>query len=306
MRLLVVGAGSTGGYFGGRLAEAGRDVTFLVRPRRAAQLRETGLRIRSPHGDADLVPQLALAEDLRGPYDAILLTVKGYALQASLDDIAPAVGPDTIILPVLNGMRHIDLLTERFGAQAVGGGLCRCSTTLGENGEIIQLAKFQDLVYGELSGEKTARIEALDAFLQGAGFEARLSPDIAREMWGKWFFLSSLAAATCLMRGTIGEIAAVPGGASVVEAIVDEAQTIISAAGVAPSPKAVATAKAQLTEAGSKLTSSMFRDLEAGLAVEAVEILGDLVARGEKHGISAPLLTAAYVNLAVYAGRQPG
>lgn len=303
MRLLVVGAGSTGGYFGGRLAEAGRDVTFLVRPRRAAQLRETGLSIRSPFGDVKLTPQLVLAEELDTPFDIVLLTVKGYALQASLDDIAPAIGPNTIIIPVLNGMAHIDLLQERFGKEAVAGGLCRCSTTLNEAGEIVQLNKMQDLIYGPLTPAQSEKFAAIDAFLKGATFEARLSQDIAREMWGKWFFLASLAAVTCLLRGSIGEIAATPYGADVSRGIIAEVQAIISTVGVAPGEKMVAAAVSQLTDPSSQLASSMFRDLEAGLPVEVHEILGDLVRRGRDAGLPAPLLSAAHSNLRVYADR---
>lgn len=305
MKLLVVGAGSTGGYFGGRLAEAGRDVTFLVRPKRAEQLRANGLQIVSPMGDVTLTPQLVQAGQIAAPYDVILLTVKGYALEASLEDFAPAVGPDTVIVPILNGMRHVDRLRERFCAQAVAGGLCKCSTTLDEAGRIIHLNKIQQISYGELDGQPSPRMAELDALMQGAGFEARLSNDIAREMWGKWFFLASLAAITCLMRGSVGQVAATEYGAEVARQIVDEVLAIISAVGIAPSPKAVAAAKDQLTEAGSPLAASMFRDLQAGLPVEADEILGDLVARGKAAGVAAPLLAAAHANLAIYAAARP-
>lgn len=301
MKFLVVGAGSTGGYFGGRLAQAGRDVTFLVRPQRAAQLQADGLQIQSPHGDVTLVPQLVQAGQIAAPYDVILLTVKGYALEASLEDFAPAVGPETVILPILNGMRHVDRLRDRFGARAVVGGLCKCSTTLDAAGRIIQLNRVQQMSYGELDGQPSARMAQIDAALQDAGFEARLSTDIAREMWAKWFFLSSLAAITCLMRGSVGQVAATAHGAEIARQIVDEVLTIISAVGTPPSPKAVAAAKEQLTEAGSPLAASMFRDLQAGLPVEADEILGDLVARGAAAGVAAPLLAAAHVNLLVYA-----
>jgi 2-dehydropantoate 2-reductase len=176
MRLLVVGAGSTGGYFGGRLAQAGRDVTFLVRPRRAAQLQEGGLQIVSPHGDVTVRPKLVTADDIDAPYDAVLLAVKAYSLDAAIDDFATAVGPETTIMPVLNGMRHVDILEERFGKKAVAGGVCKVATTVDSGGRIVQLATFQELVYGEWDGAVSARMEALDAFMRGAGFDARLFP----------------------------------------------------------------------------------------------------------------------------------
>jgi 2-dehydropantoate 2-reductase len=303
MRLLVVGAGSTGGYFGGRLIQADRDVTFLVRPARAAQLRERGLEIVSPHGDATLTPRLATAAELRGPFDAVLLTVKGFALRAAMDDLAPAVGSDTVILPVLNGMRHVQVLEDHFGAAAVGGCVCKCATTLDDNGRIVQLTRLHDLAYGEMNGRPTARIQALDAFMTGAGFDARLSPVIEREMWEKWLMLASIGAIACLMRGTIGEAEAAPGGRKFIFGVIDEAVTIISVVGVPPSDAAIDNAHAQLTQRGSTHTSSMYRDLEKGHRVEADEIIGDLVRRGREAGIAAPLLAAAYAHLCLYAGR---
>lgn len=159
MRMLVVGAGATGGYFGGRLVQAGRDVTFLVRPGRASELRSNGLQIVSPRGNVTLQPRLVSANAVERTYDVVLLTVKGFALEAALDDIAPAIGPKTMILPVLNGMRHVDLLEARFGKRHVIGGVCKVATTLDDRGRIIQLAGFQELAYGEMDGTVYAAVE---------------------------------------------------------------------------------------------------------------------------------------------------
>lgn len=303
MRLLVVGAGATGGYFGGRLVEAGRDVTFLLRPRRAAEIAERGLEIVSPYGNATVHPKIVTAAELTEPFDAILLTVKSFALAAALDDIAPAVGPDTVILPTLNGMRHVDILTERFGAHAAGGCVCKIAATLDDQGRVVQLSDLQDLAYGELDGQPSARMSALDTLMTGAGFPARLSPVIAREMWEKWLLLASLGAVTCLMRGTIGEVVAAPGGRDFVLALIDEVVAIITAAGLAPSEPALNGTRALLTQAGSPFASSMFRDLSKGNRIEADAIVGDLLRRGRDAGIAAPLLATAYAHLAVYANR---
>ena len=169
MRILIVGAGAVGGYFGGRLAEAGRDVTFLVRPSRAKQLRQDGLRIISPHGDAVLTPKLVSAGEIDAPYDLVFLAVKAYALEAAMNDLAPAVGPETMILPVLNGMRHLDLLMQRFRKDAVIGGVCLVATEMDRDGRIVQIADFQQLTYGERNGERTPRLQSLDAALQAQG-----------------------------------------------------------------------------------------------------------------------------------------
>jgi 2-dehydropantoate 2-reductase len=300
MRILIVGAGAVGGYFGGRLAQAGRDVTFLVRPARAKQLRQNGLRITSSHGDAILTPKLVSAEELDTSYDLVFLSVKAYALEAAMNDFAAAVGPETMIFPVLNGMRHIDLLAKRFGEHAVIGGVCLVASEIDDEGRIVQLADFQQLVYGERNGETTPRLQTLHATLQGAGFDARLSTDIMQAMWEKWVQLASLGAITCLMRGTIGQIVAVPGGADLSLKMLDESATIATACGHKPSEALLARHAAAMTASGSRLTSSMYRDLRKGARVEADHILGDLIERGDAHGVATPLLQAAFVNLRVY------
>lgn len=303
MRLLVVGAGATGGYFGGRLAQAGRDVAFLVRPRRAAQLRETGLQILSPHGDVTLQPQLVTADAITAPYDAVLLTVKAFALNATLEDIARAVGPKTMIFPLLNGMRHLDFLIARFGAAPVLGGVCMVAATLDPQGRVKQLAGFQQLIYGERDGTLSPRVQALDAALQGAGFIARASEKILQEMWEKWILLATLGAVTCLLRGTVGEIEAAPGGAALAEQAMNECVAVAAASGHAPDEAFLARTKGAVTAKGSPMAPSMYRDLTQGLPVEADQIVGDMLARAQGFGIAAPVLTAAYAHLCVYQNR---
>ncbi|HTV95676.1 MAG TPA: 2-dehydropantoate 2-reductase [Steroidobacteraceae bacterium] len=301
MRMLVVGAGATGGFFGARLAQAGRDVTFLVRPQRAVRLREQGLRIVSPHGNATLRPRLISAGEIEAPFEAVLLTVKAFDLEGAMRDFAAAVGAHTLILPVLNGMKHMDELAARFGRGSVAGCAAKVSTVVDDEGRIVQLAPFQDLAYGEMDGSRSARIEALDEFMRGAGFDARLSPNIALEMWEKWALLATLGGITCLMRGTLGEIEAVPGGVPFMSRFFEEVTSIIGKIGMGVSAAFYAQGRALLAASkGSSLTSSMYRDLAAHRAIEADQILGDLLERGDKAGCSAPLVAAAYANLCVY------
>jgi 2-dehydropantoate 2-reductase len=262
MRILVVGAGAVGGYFGGRLVQAGRDVTFLVRPERAEQIQAQGLRILSPmHGDFTARPKTITAAQIVSPYDVIFLSVKSYSLAAAIDDFTPAVGPQTVIIPVLNGMHHMDVLTQRFGEHAVLGGVCFVSTEIDSQGRVVQLADFQSLTYGELGGKKTSRIEAVHQAFSGAGFQTAVSGDILRDMWEKWIFLASLGAITCLLRGNIGEIVAVPGGAELCLSALRECAAIAGACGYPMPETFLAEKTAQLTAPGSKLTSSMYRDL---------------------------------------------
>jgi len=303
MRLLVVGAGATGGYFGGRLAEAGRDVTFLVRPRRAAQLQAAGLAIVSPHGDVTVRPKLVTADAIAAPYDAVLLAVKSYSLDAAIEDFAAAVGPRTAIIPTLNGMRHVDVLAERFGEGAVAGGVCKVAATIDPEGRIVQLAAFQELAYGERDGSVSSRMKELDAFMQGAGFAARLSPTIGYEMWEKWTMLATLGAITCSMRGDIGEVLAAPGGSSFILGVLDDVVRIVGAVGEPPAAAVLEGARKTLTTPGSTQSPSMYRDLREGRPIEADQIVGDLLGRGGKAGVATPLLAAAYAHMCVYQQR---
>ena len=303
MRLLVVGAGATGGYFGARLAQAGRDVTFLVRPARAAQLERDGLAVLSPHGDLTLAPRLLVTGEATGPFDAVILAVKAFALDAALGDFAPAVGPDTMIVPFLNGMRHIEVLIARFGQRPVLGGVCMVAAMLDPKGRILQLSDMQELVYGERDGARTERVEGLDAALAGAGFEARLSRAIMQEMWEKWAMLATVGAATCLLRGNAGEIEAVPGGSALALRFLDEAALVAAGSGYPPREAPAARTRAMLTAKGSTFASSMYRDLEMNLPVEVEHILGDLLRRAQDLGLTTPLLEAATAQLRIYQNR---
>ena len=306
MKILIVGAGSTGGYFGARLTQAGRDVTFLVRPARAAALRANGLQVLSPRGNFSVKPALLLASEIDRPFDIVLVAVKAFGLPAAIEDFAAAVGPETMILPVLNGMKHIDDLQTRFGADRVVGGVCRVSTTLDAQGRIVHLAPLHELVYGERDGRSTARIEALHAFLSDAGFGAHLSAHIAQDLWNKWVLLASLGGLCTLARGNIGEVVASDGGVELARAFLAEAAAVASAAGFAPSPPALDFIAGVLTAPGSPMTSSMYRDLVAGDRVEADQILGDLRARARLSGIATPLVSAAFIQLDIHQRRRAG
>lgn len=307
MRFLIVGAGSTGGYFGGRLAEAGRDVTFLVRPARADRLRQNGLEIVSPHGDLTLHPKLVTAGHIEGAYDAVIVAVKAYALEPAMDDMAPAIGPETMILPVLNGMKHVDALIVRFGSRTLVGCACKIASRVDDEGRIVQLSTLQDIVYGEMNGIKSARIRLLDQQMRGAGFDARLSSTIARDMWEKWILLATVGAINCLMHGNVGEVKAAAGGAALMARLLDEVTAVVKAVGVAPSDPFVVNTKASLLQPGSTMTTSMYRDLLRGAPVEAEQIIGDLVERARQAGIDVPLLAAAFTHLCVYqASRARG
>jgi 2-dehydropantoate 2-reductase len=305
MRFLVVGAGALGGYFGGRLLEAGRDVTFLLRPRRAAQIAKTGLVIQSPFGNLHVpAPKHVLAEDIDEPFDVVVVGSKAYDLDSTMDSFAPAVGPNTVILPLLNGMKHIDRLVERFGEARVLGGLCMISATLDDEGRVLHLNDTHGLSYGERGGGRSARVDAIAAQFAGAKFDATASESIAQDMWEKWVFIASAAGLTSLMRASIGDIVAA-GGQDVALAIFDECSAIAAHNGFAPRPAAVQRGRAIMTAAGSPMTASMYKDIVRGSAVEADHIVGDLLGRAPRPDAQAPsVLRIAYVHLKAYEAQR--
>lgn len=300
MKILVVGAGAVGGYFGARLMQAGRDVTFLVRPGRAEQLAAHGLRIRGVDGDTRLTPVTITAERLSSSFDIVLVAVKAYALESAIADLGPAVGPDTIVIPTLNGMRQLNLLRDRFGTAHVYGGVCLVVTSLGDDGEIVQLNGLQELSYGPLDGVGTSTLERVDQALSGAGFVTHASTTIVQDMWEKWLLLGTLGALTCLTRGNVGQIEAVAGGAELVEALLAEVVAIATAAGHRPRERALDGARAALTERGSTTASSMYRDLTQHRRTEVEHLLGDLHTRAGALGVPAPLLNATLVSKRIY------
>jgi 2-dehydropantoate 2-reductase len=297
----VVGAGAIGGYFGARLLAAEREVTFLVRPRRAEQLRRIGLVVTSPHGDLNLpAPPLQNAQSLDESYDLVILSCKSYDLENSIDDFAPAMGPNSRVLPLLNGLRHLDILDARFGPQRVLGGLARISSTLDADGRIHQLGPYNELVFGSRGGPEV-EIDAVAQTLRVPGFDAQLSDDILHEMWEKWVFIASAAATTSLMRAAIGDIVAA-NAVHIPTQLLRECAAIAAENGFAPREKASAIALSVLTAPGSLFTASMLRDIEQRSRIEADHIVGDLLRRASNAG--TPLLATAYAHLRAYEARR--
>ena len=305
MRVLVLGAGGTGGYFGGRLAQSGADVSFLVRPARAAQLQRDGLRIRSPLGDADLQVRTLIARDLPGSvrergYDLVLLSCKAYDLEGAIEDVAPAVDAGATLMPILNGLLHYAALDARFGRGRVLGGLCFLSVVKAADGSIAHLGRPAWLTYGERDGGTSERVEAFSALCARAGIDHRPSDDIAREQWIKFSFLATLAAGTCLMRASVGGIVASEGGAAFMAALHDECLAVAAAEGQPLPDKAREIARGRLVDPASDVKASMLRDLESGGRVEAAHIVGDMWHRARAAGMDAPRLQAAWAHLQCY------
>jgi 2-dehydropantoate 2-reductase len=302
----MLGAGAVGGYFGVHLQEAGADVTFLVRPERAARLRDRGLRI---YGACDEVRVKELQVIESGTphdanFDAVIVSCKAYDLSSAIQAVRPYVGPDTVVLPLLNGLKHLDALDSAFGTRRVLGGLAHISTVLDGNGDIRQLTKTNVLIYGARDATQVAAVEALGRTLKLASFSAQLSNDIMQEMWEKFVVLAVVAGMSCLMRSTIGEIAATKDGAALTLQLLSDCAAIASAAGHAPRMSYMNWIRPGLTNTGSALDASMRRDLEQSRATEADYTIGDLLQRAKAVGIESPVLRAAYCQLQTYEQRR--
>jgi len=306
MRIVAVGAGAIGGFFGGRLLQAGRDVTFLVRPGRAAELARDGLVIKSPNGDVTLQnPPTVQADKLNEKFDDVLLSCKAFDLDDAIKSFAPAVGPQTAIIPLLNGMRHLDVLDTRFGKDRVLGGWCGIAATLNEHRHVVQLAPvFQSLSFGERDGAMSNRVRAIAENFAAGNIGSQASEKIVLEMWEKWVLLTTLASSTSLMRAAIGHILAAPGGRDFILGVRDECTAVAKAAGYAPGEAFLTRINSMLTTEGSPLTASMFRDIKAGAPVEADHIVGDMIARGDAAKVPVPKLRIAYTHLKAYENQR--
>ncbi len=303
MKLLVLGAGGIGGYFGGRLAQAGVDTTFLVRPKRREQIARDGLVIASPKGDARIAATTVVAEELRPGYDLVLFTCKAYDLDSAMDAIAPAMQGGCAVLPMLNGLAHLDRLDARFGAASVMGGTCQINVSLAADGTVKHMEPLNRLLFGERDRSKLARAKAFADAIAKTGIDWTWSEDILQDMWEKVAFLATLAATTCLFRGNIAEVLAATGGREAIDRCFAANVAIATAEGHPPGERILAWARERLNTPGPQ-SASMLRDMEAGKPVEADHIIGHMLGLARKHGIDDTVLALALAHLKTYEARR--
>ncbi|MDX8344787.1 ketopantoate reductase family protein [Rossellomorea sp. YZS02] len=300
MRILIVGAGAVGGYFGGRLIEKGEDVTFLVRERREHQLREHGLQIESVHGDFHSQPKTIKTGEKAEPFDAVILSTKAYHLKGAIESLSPYVGEDTMILPLLNGMSHVDDLIEAFGEEKLIGGLCFVESTLDGTGKVLQTSPIHDLVFGERDGERTERITKLEQAFSGTKANFRLSDTITQEMWHKYLFITTLSGVTSLYRAPIGPIREMDEGADKIKAVLSQAATVMRKLDAPLSENIEEALFDKIKGMGYSMKSSLQRDMEKNLSVEADHLYGYLLRTAESHDVKVPDLRLIYGNLKIY------
>ena len=309
MKILFLGAGAVGGYWGARLHQSGADVTFLLREKRAEKVRKEGLVVKSPKGDATLPVKVVTRGGANGtidggPYDIVVLACKAYDLDSAMDSIAPAIGTTTTIVPMLNGHAHFATLDAKFGPEKVAGGLARISGMLGPNGEILHSGA-SGVSFGERDGKPArAALLELDAACKKAGIDGGINANINQDLWDKWIMLATIAGMCSSMRGTIGDIMETADGAAIVAETLEESRKVAAAEGHAPSDKVLADLQTMLTQKGSKAVASILGDMEKGGPAEGRQIVGDMLARARKAGIAAPNLRFAYTHLQTYEARR--
>lgn len=300
MKILVVGAGAIGGYFGGRLLEKGEDVTFLVRDRRKKELESTGLNINSVNGDCRLTPQLITKTNEPKEFDVVLLSIKSYQLEGAIEDMRPFVGNQTMVLPLLNGISHVDRLIEAFGEQSVIGGLCFVESTLDEEGAIVQASPMHQLVYGERDGEETDRIKRLKRAFDGTKADFVLSAKINQEMWHKYLFITTVSGITTLFEEPIGPIRELNAGQRTIAALLKELEEVMAKLG-APIEQGISEKLLdKINSLGEGMKSSMQRDAEKSGLIEADHLQGYLLEKADELGVTVPVLETVYTKLKLY------
>ena len=304
MKMLILGAGGTGGYFGGRLAQGGADVTFLVREKRAQQLATNGLIVETLKDKFTLPVKIVLAANVKPEYDIVILSCKAYDLDSSIAAITPAMGPNTAIVPLLNGMSHLDTLDAAFGKQRVMGGACQIAASITKDGIVKSLAEMQSIIWGARDPAHAECATALGNAFAKTVVDWKVSDNIMQDMWEKVTFLSTLAGMTCLMRGSVGDILAAPDGQKLLQRYIDSCIAIATKEGYPPRASVSERYQKVIKTTGSPLTASMLRDLESDGAVEADHIVGFMLGKARAHGVDDTMLTVAYTHLKAYEARR--
>ncbi len=306
MRITIMGSGGVGGYFGGRLAQAGHEVSFVARGAHLQALRKHGLRVISPLGDLQLKQVRAFESpaEITGA-DFVLFGVKLWDTVDAAQSLWPLLGEDTVVVSFQNGVVKDDLLREALGARHVAGGVGYIAASIAEPGVIRHNGTMQRLVFGEFDGSTSPRLQAFAAACAEAGIDHELSPRIRQAQWEKFVFLVGLSATTTLARLPIGRIRSHPRAHAFLHDVMDEVVKVARAEGVPLPPEYAENRLAFADTLPETMTSSMHHDLERGNRLELPWLSGDVVARGRRLGVPTPCNRAVVDILSLHAdGRR--
>jgi 2-dehydropantoate 2-reductase len=305
MRIAVMGTGAVGGYFGGRLAAAGEDVTFIARGAHLEALRQRGLAIHSALGDAAIAPCQASDDAAAiGLVDLVIFTVKLYDTEAAAEAIRPLIGPETGVVTFQNGITGSEVLARRLGAEHVLGGVAKIAAVIAEPGVIRHTGTMAELMFGELDGTSSARVATLGAALEAAGVQHTASADIRREIWDKMVFLSTFAGLTSLIRLPIGPIRSDPETRGLLRDGLAEALAVAHAAGAGLPEDLVDQILERIDRLPYEMKSSMLQDLEGGRRLELAWLSGTLARMGRDLGIATPVHASIAAALKLHAEGQ--
>ncbi|MEC1489222.1 ketopantoate reductase family protein [Bacillus subtilis] len=303
MKFLVVGAGGVGGYIGGRLSEKGNDVTFLVRQKRAEQLKKTGLVIHSEKGNVSFQPELISAGET-GQFDVVIIASKAYSLGQVIDDVKPFIHQESVIIPFLNGYRHYEQLFAAFSKEQVLGGLCFIESALDNKGEIHHTSASHRFVFGEWNGERTERIRALEEVFSGVKAEVIISGHIEKDIWKKYLFIAAQAGITTLFQRPLGPILATEAGHHTAQTLIGEICAVLRKEGVPADPDLEEESFRTMTSMSYHMKSSMLRDMENGQTTEGDHLHGFLLEKAKRLSLAAPVLETVYANLQMYGAEK--
>jgi 2-dehydropantoate 2-reductase len=292
--ITVVGAGAVGGYFGGRLAQAGFDVTFLVREQRAKRLTETGLVIKSPFGDAELVPNIAIDPARIAACDLIILSVKNYHMEATIESLRPLVDKGAYILPLLNGVEHFQMLEQAFGKERIIGGLTHIISTLDANGQILHTNRTHSITYGPLHDSQIAICKKFKELSAEANCVIKLSSDIQTEIWNKYSFITAFSGVTTASRLPIDEVLACPATANVFFQALKEMSELAAAYDAKLPDQYVEKTIESIKRLPQGSTSSMHQDFRKGLPLEVESLQGAAVRLAQRKGRTVPTVETLY------------
>jgi 2-dehydropantoate 2-reductase len=306
MRIAVMGTGGVGGYFGGRLAASGADVSFIARGAHLAAIRANGLRLRSEAGDAHVANARATDRPAEiGPVDVVLFAPKLYDCESAAEAARPLVGPDTAVISVLNGVDAVDRMIPILGREHVCGGVAYISAAIAEPGVIAHYGRNAQLAFGELDGRPSPRLQGFLAACEKAGVDAKLRDDIQRWIWSKFAMLAPFAAATAMTRQPIGPIRSDPDGRRLLADAVAEVAAVAKARGVDLGGDAVERTMKAIDAVPASMKASMLFDLERGNRLEVEWLSGAVWRLGREAGIDTPVHRVAYAALKPFAAGAP-
>ncbi len=301
MRVLVLGAGAVGGYFGGRMAEAGMDVTFLVREKKKRKFEKTGLVIKSPNGDLSIKPNLVTIDKIGSNFDVILFTNKAYDLDEILQLPIP-VKDRALIIPLLNGYAHMEQLRKKFPNARLFGGIAHIFSTLSKEGEIHHFNDIHSLTIGHLNNEDETDGRRFFDACNSANFSIKYSDDIIVDLWHKWMLITTVAGATTLYNATIGEIASTKHGIAFITDLHDECINIAKSEKIKVKDDDLAQQRRFLSDKESTWNSSMRRDMVNKSKIECDHIFLELIKIAEKNNVECPSLKTVMINGEIYMG----